>query len=99
MSSSPAPSDRDEDVAAQDQQLDPLGEVWDDRGARYRCRIECKFNWRGKTVYRWVLERKWVSWRDDRNGWWTSSEAKANERGRAALLAHKHNRYQEVGRV
>lgn len=87
---------RDESAAAT---VDPVGEVYDDRGARYRCRIECKLNWRGKTVYRWVLERKWVSWRDEARGWWTRSEAKANAHGRNMLLARRHDRFEEVGRV
>lgn len=77
---------------------DPLGEIWDDRGARWRCRIEQCYR-RGHPVYRWVLERKWVSWRDYQSGWWTRSEAKARERGRKVLLIHNRHRYEEVGRV
>jgi len=78
--------------------VDPMGEVWDGDGARWRCRIE-KRTRRGRSQYRWVLERKWVSWRHWRSGMWTRREERARKRARRVLLSHSAERYEEVGRV
>lgn len=77
---------------------EPIGEVYDKIGACYRCRIETKIR-RGKPVYRWVLSRKWVSWREWQTGRWTRSENKAWERGRARLMAMDYHAHEVVGRV
>jgi len=75
-----------------------IGEVWDGDGARWRCSIQKRVR-RGHIQYRWLLERKWVSWRHWRTGWWTQSEDRARNRGRRVLLSHSAERYEEVGRV
>lgn len=74
-----------------------IGEVWDGSGARWRCSIQKRVR-RGRLQYRWVLERKWVSWREWRTGMWTRSLDRARARGRSVLLSHQadRDRYEEV---
>lgn len=66
--------------------------VRDDAGAQYRVFIEERVK-RGEPRYRYVIERKWVSWRRHREGWWTKDAAKAVRKGNAALARYDDSRH------
>jgi len=69
-----------------------------DGWAEWRLRIETKINWRGSRVWRWRLDRKFVTWDFGiQRGFWTTSEQKARDRGARRLAAKYPHRYEEAG--
>lgn len=67
-----------------------------DGWATWRVKIETKLR-RGRQVYRYVVERKFVRWDVWRRGWWTRDIDKAMQRGKAVLDSKRRDRYEEVG--
>lgn len=55
-----------------------------DGWAYYRCRIETREK-RGKTQWRYVIERRFVATKDHERGRWSTDEAKVREQGEKRL--------------